>query len=264
MEAISYKLPVFEGPLDLLLYLVQKNKLNILDIPIAELLQQYLDTIDRMKESSMDVATEFLEMAARLVYIKSCMLLPKHEEAEELRRELSGELIEYQLCQEAARRLAMQNIGGDLYLRAPEEFEPDYTYRRMHAKEEILEAFLAAAGRGRRRLPPPPQAFSGIVSRKIVSVSSRISYILRRLYAGSRVAYRSLFDTAESRSELVATFLAVLELVKAKRIHVDGEGEFQQIRMLEGQETEDLTITSEGGGVLPADAGIIAEQRGQA
>ena len=110
----------------------------------------------------------------------------------------------------------------------------------------IRDRFLAAAGRGRRRLPPPPQAFSGIVSRKIVSVSARISYILRRLYAGDRVAYQSLFDTAESRSELVATFLAVLELVKAKRIHVDGSGANQQIRLLEGQGTEDFTITSEG------------------
>ena len=168
METISYRLPVFEGPLDLLLYLVQKNKLNIYDIPIAEVLQQYMETIDRMKEADLDVATEFLDMAARLVQIKSSMLLPKHEEAEALRQELTGELIEYQLCQEAARRLAARNVGGDIYVRQPAEFEPDLTYRRQHPKEEIYDAYLAAAGRGRRRLPPPPQAFSGIVSRKIV------------------------------------------------------------------------------------------------
>ena len=104
MDVISYKLPVFEGPLDLLLFLVQKNKLNIYDIPIAEVLEQYMDAIRRMQEVDLDVATEFLDMAARLVQIKSSMLLPRHEEAEALKRELTGELIEYKLCQEAARR----------------------------------------------------------------------------------------------------------------------------------------------------------------
>ena len=237
METISYRLPVFEGPLDLLLYLVQKNKLNIYDIPIAEVLQQYMETIDRMKEADLDVASEFLDMAARLVQIKSSMLLPKHEEAEALRQELTGELIEYQLCQEAARRLASRNVGGDLFVREPVEIEPDLTYRRQHPKEELYDAYLAAAGRGRRRLPPPPQAFSGIVSRKIVSVSSKIIFVLRRLYKREPVAYDALFREARTKSELVATFLALLELVKAKRIRVDGEGKEQTVQMLERVKT---------------------------
>lgn len=237
METISYRLPVFEGPLDLLLYLVQKNKLNIYDIPIAEVLQQYMETIDRMKDADLDVASEFLDMAARLVQIKSSMLLPKHEEAEALRQELTGELIEYQLCQEAARRLAARNVGGDLFVREPVEIEPDLTYRRQHPKEELYDAYLAAAGRGRRRLPPPPQAFSGIVSRKIVSVSSKIIFVLRRLYKREPVAYDALFREARTKSELVATFLALLELVKAKRIRVDGEGKEQTVQMLERVKT---------------------------
>lgn len=237
METISYRLPVFEGPLDLLLYLVQKNKLNIYDIPIAEVLQQYMETIDRMKDADLDVASEFLDMAARLVQIKSSMLLPKHEEAEALRQELTGELIEYQLCQEAARRLAARNVGGDLFVREPVEIEPDLTYRRQHPKEELYDAYLAAAGRGRRRLPPSPQAFSGIVSRKIVSVSSKIIFVLRRLYKREPVAYDALFREARTKSELVATFLALLELVKAKRIRVDGEGKEQTVQMLERVKT---------------------------
>ncbi len=237
METISYRLSVFEGPLDLLLYLVQKNKLNIYDIPIAEVLQQYMETIDRMKDADLDVASEFLDMAARLVQIKSSMLLPKHEEAEALRQELTGELIEYQLCQEAARRLAARNVGGDLFVREPVEIEPDLTYRRQHPKEELYDAYLAAAGRGRRRLPPPPQAFSGIVSRKIVSVSSKIIFVLRRLYKREPVAYDTLFREAHTKSELVATFLALLELVKAKRIRVDGEGKEQTVQMLERVKT---------------------------
>ena len=115
METISFKVPGFEGPLDLLLHLVQKHKLNIMDIPISELLEQYTKTINEWKDQDLEVASEFLEMAARLVYIKTAMLLPKHEEAEQLRQELSGELIEYQLCKEIASRLAKNFVGGDIY-----------------------------------------------------------------------------------------------------------------------------------------------------
>ena len=117
METISYKLPVFEGPLDLLLFLVQKHKLNIYDIPIAQVLEQYLAAIREMQAYDMEIASEFLEMAAQLVYIKSVMLLPRHEEeTEEFKRELTGQLIEYQLCQQMARRLAADYVGGDLFV----------------------------------------------------------------------------------------------------------------------------------------------------
>lgn len=245
MEIISYKLPDFEGPLDLLLFLVQKNKLNIYDIPIAELLEQYLAAIRQMEAYDMDVASEFLEMAARLVHIKSVMLLPRYEEeTEELKRELSGQLVEYQLCQQMARRLATDYVGGDLFVRPAEEIAPDLTYHRSHRPEEMLDAYLAAAGRGRRRLPPPAKAFSGIVSRKIVSVSSRIAYVLRRLYTRKTVSYGSLFEKAESKSELVATFLALLELMKAKRIHMEGEGARQQVKM-RPREQWDMNVPSD-------------------
>lgn len=239
METISYKLPAFEGPLDLLLFLVQKNKLNIYDIPIAEVLAQYMDTIRQMQETDLDVATEFLEMAARLVQIKSAMLLPRHEEAEELKRELTGELIEYRLCQLMAGKMSKMYIGGQLFVRAPEDVSPDLTYRRVHPPEVMREAYLAAAGRGKRRLPPPAQAFSGIVSRKIVSVSSKIMFVLRRLYKNERkqTSYNALFQSAQSKSELVATFLALLELIKGHRIRVDGEGEEQTVSMLGREQT---------------------------
>jgi len=229
------------------LHLLQKNKLNIYDIPIAQVLDQYMDAIREMQESDMEVASEFLEMAARLVQMKSYMLLPKHDEGEQLRAELTGELIEYQLCQEAARRLAMQAVGGDLFVREPDEPEPDPIYRRTHSADEIREAYYAAAGRGKRRQPPPVQAFSGVISRKIVSVSSKIVFVLRRLRERASVSYRSLYDGAKSRSDLVATFLAVLELIKANRIRVDGEGEEQTVRVgaVTGGEDIPLTVTGE-------------------
>lgn len=246
MEAISYRLPVFEGPLDLLLFLIQKNKLNIYDIPIAEILRQYMDAIEEMKELDLDVASEFLEMAARLVQIKSAMLLPKYEdEAEILRRELTGQLIEYKLCQEAARRMAVQYIGSELFIREPEEVAPDMTYRRIHKPDELIDAYLSAAGRGKRRLPPPVQAFHGIVARKIVSVSSKIVYVLRSLKHAKTVRYDDFFADAETKSDLVATFLALLELMKARRIRVDGEGAGQQVTMQESDGTEPDVIRSE-------------------
>ena len=244
MEAISYKLPSFEGPLDLLLFLVQKNKLNIYDIPIAEILTQYMDAIRQMQETDMEVATEFLDMAARLVQIKSSMLLPRHEEeTEKLKRELTGELIEYQLCRDTAQRMSEWYLGGLLFVRETADVEPDMTYRRRHLPLELTDAYLAAAGRGKRRLPPPVQAFSGIVARTIVSVSSRIVKVLRSLRKQDTVRYNSLFEQAESRSELVATFLALLELIKAKRIRVDGEGDAQQVHALGGGVSDEELVS---------------------
>lgn len=238
---ISYKLADFEGPLDLLLHLVQKNKLNIYDIPIHELLEQYMETIREAQQMDMEVATEFLDMVARLVQIKSAMLLPKHEEGDEMKEQLTGELIEYQLCREAAARMQKQCIGGDLFVRLPMEIEPDHTYRRSHQAEELLDAYLAAAGRGRRKLPPSPQVFHNIVARKIVSVSSKIILVLRRLHAGNRVSYHSLYEGAQSKSDLVATFLAVLELIKGKRIRVDGEGRGQRVTLLKDARRREKT-----------------------
>lgn len=233
MEKLSYKLPVFEGPLDLLLYLVSKNKLNICDIQISELLDQYMEQIRAMKEQDMDVASEFLEMAAHLVYIKTVSLLPKHEEAEELRRELSGRLLEYQECRRVAQAMAEQ-FRFDFFVRAPEEIELDQTYHRQHTPAELLEAYRNAAGRGRRQLPPPPEAFSGIVTHRIVSVTSKIIHVLRALWKTKRVPYEALFDEKRDRSDLVATFLAVLELVKGKRVRIEGEDRSASVILMNG------------------------------
>ena len=106
MEQINYKLEVFEGPMDLLLHLISKHKLNINDIPIVELVNQYLDYVRQMKNADFDVAGDFLEMAARLIYIKTVSLLPRQEEAERLKKELTGELIEYRDCKIMAEKLS--------------------------------------------------------------------------------------------------------------------------------------------------------------
>ena len=134
MEKLSYKLEVFEGPLDLLLHLIEKNKLNIYDIQISELLEQYMEQINIMQEQDLDVAGEFLSMASRLVQIKSAMLLPKYEEAEEMKKELSGQLIEYRKCKRVAKMLA-ETISFDSFCREPAKIRADMRYKRSHPPE---------------------------------------------------------------------------------------------------------------------------------
>lgn len=240
MEKISYKLDTFEGPLDLLLYLISKHKLNIYDIPIVTLVEQYVDYVRQMQKSDMYVASDFLEMAARLVYIKSVSLLPVYTEAEELKKELQGELIEYRDMKLMAQKLAETNTPGfDLFVRQPIKMEIDQTYKRIHEPEELISAYIAAAGKKINILPPPIEAFREIVVKKVVSVSSKISNIFSRLKKkGQKTGFKSLFTDAESRSDIVATFLALLELTKSKKILVSGEGEDAEIELLDSNFTE--------------------------
>ncbi len=218
MEKISYKLEVFEGPLDLLLFLITKNKLNIYDIPVAELLDQYMEHIRQMKEADIEVTSEFLTMASRLVYIKTAMLMPKHEEADELKRELVGELMEYQLAREMAQKLAKQ-ADFDRYSREEMVLEADNSYKIHHDVSVLYEAYIAAAGRKRaEKEAPSKQVFSDIVARPVVSVNSRVVNILRRLYRYKNIDVEDLFMQSQSKSEAVATFLAVLDLLKNNRI----------------------------------------------
>lgn len=237
MEKISYKLDVFEGPLDLLLHLIEKNKLNIYDICIADLLEQYMEQINLMQEQDLDIAGEFLAMASHLVQIKSAMLLPKYEEAEEMRKELSGQLIEYRKCKRMAAILAA-NISFDSYCREPAKMKADMTYQRSHEPTYLVGAYLAAVGRGKAKIPPPKEAFSGIVARRMVSVSAKIYGVIRQLRDGKSRSYRSMFDSVTDKSELVATFLAILELIKGKRVWVEGDGEACTLRLISGGEKE--------------------------
>lgn len=232
LEKINYKIEAFEGPLDLLLHLIAKHKIDIHDIPIFELVEQYLDYVKMMQEENMEIASEFLEMAARLVYIKSVSLLPVHEEAQQLKIELTDELLEYQECKAIASELSKNTDGFNFFSRQPEKIGEDKTYKRSHEAVEILKAYLSAIGKGKRKLPPPVEAFSSIVAKKIVSVSSRINHIMTSLFKTKKKSLSEFFKNANSRSELVATFLAVLELAKSKRIFLSGEGDETQAELL--------------------------------
>lgn len=222
MEQISFKLEVFEGPLDLLLHLISKHKLNINDIPIVTLLDQYLEYIGRMSEQDMEIAGEFLEMAARLVYIKTVSLLPKHEEAEQLKKELQGRLIEYSLCKKAAEIMRERYIGNVNAVRKPMTIEFDNTYSVIHDPQVLIDTYLNISTR-----PPEEQikteTFNTITKKAIVSVTTKIIYVLRKLYKTGQCLMEGLFDGMTNRSERVATFLAVLELTKSGRIMLNDD-----------------------------------------
>ena len=121
--------------------------------------------------------------------------------------------------------------GFKTAVRSPVKVDIDKAYKRIHEPDVLVRSYLDAVGRGLRRLPPPAEAFTPIISKKIVSVSSRIIRVLRNLWNGKSVPFKALFKGAKSRSEVVATFLAVLELVKVKRIVTDGSGEEMTVKI---------------------------------
>ena len=234
MEQISYKLEVFEGPMDLLLHLITKHKLDIYDIPILELVEQYTAYVREMQEENMEIASEFLEMAARLVYIKTVSLLPVYEEAEELKNELRDELLEYRDCKILAGKLAGMTEGFNYIQReTTESVTPDMEYKRLHEPSELLSAYSLAAGKKLRRLPPPIDSFKTIVQKKIVSVGSKIDSIVTTLKKRKKRKLFDIYKEVKSRSELVAAFLAILELAKNKKIYVSGDGDGAEIELLE-------------------------------
>ena len=223
MESIKFKLDAFEGPLDLLLHLVSKHKLNIYDIEISLLLEQYLEYISGIEDLDYEIAADFFEMAARLIYIKTCYLLPQPEEAEELKKELQGRMIEYSLCKLAAQRLRDDYAGGTVFVRAPVKLPVNKQYSRTHDKQELYDAYMAIFSKVKNYTPLRANLFSPIVSKRVVSVESKITYILTRLYETGEFEMSALYEGMTDRSERIATFLAVLELTKAGNIRLNDD-----------------------------------------
>ena len=223
MSCAQFKLDMFEGPLDLLLHLISKHKLNIHDIEISLLLEQYLEYMHQLDHEDLEDAAEFLEMAARLIYIKTVSLLPQDEEAQELKKELEGRLIEYSQCKLLAAKLAEKYAGGEIFVRKPEPVPVDKTYTREHDAQILLEAYLGLSEKARNEKPINAKIFSPIVSYKVVSVGSKIVYILKKLYTVGVCDLSHIYDGMTSKSEKVATFLAILELTKSGRIRLNDD-----------------------------------------
>ncbi len=218
MSSVQFKLETFEGPLDLLLHLISKHKLNIHDIQISLLLEQYLEYMHQLEHTDLEDAADFLEMAARLIYIKTVSLLPHDEEAQELKKELEGRLIEYSQCKYLAGILAKGFAGGEIFVRKPAVIPVDKTYTREHEPEVLLEAYLGLSEKARNEKPINAKIFQPIVSHKVVSLGTKIVYILKKLYTDGVCDLSHIYDGMNSKSERVATFLAILELTKSGRI----------------------------------------------
>lgn len=226
MDTILYKLDTFEGPLDLLLTLIQKNKVSIYDIPIVEITAQYLEAIDGIEESSLDNTSEFLVMASHLLYIKSKMLLPKNEEEEDEedpREELSRRLAEYQKFKEASKELRRSEFSTKyMVFREAEKIDfPVPEYDISHNVDELLAAFESIMRRRIRKAKPEKRAFSQIVGREKVSVDDMVEKICKRLRRNKKLRFEALFEAQDSKPEMIATFLAVLEMVKLGRLYAD-------------------------------------------
>lgn len=222
MTELNFKLEVFEGPLDVLLMLIQKHKLNIYDIEISVLLDQFLGYLERMTDADIEVTSDFLEMAARLILIKSAALLPK-DEAEKLKKELEGQLIELALAKTMAEKLKMRWQGDVVFVREPAELDIDSAYRQTHEPEEILLAYGALAKRSRRResYNRPPAA--PVVEKRYVTIFTGIVIILKSLRQKASVPLDELYGSC-GRSLKVALFLAILELSKDGRITISDDG----------------------------------------
>ena len=225
MEEVKYTLDSFEGPLDLLLTLIKKNKVSIWDIPIVEITDQYLEAIAGIERSRLDDTSEFIVLASQLLYIKSKMLLPRDEEEDEEdpREELARRLYEYKKFKEASLEMRKSEFASRYMIFREEESIkfPVPEYSRHHELAELADAFNSILERRIRKAKPEKRAFYQIVGREKVSVDAMAARIRATLKNKRRVTFSSLFSEQASRPELIATFLAVLEMIKANRIRAD-------------------------------------------
>ena len=228
MSELSFKTEVFEGPLDLLLHLISKNKVSICDIPISMITDQYFEYIALMQEMDMEISGEFLVMASQLLYIKSKMLLPVLEEEEEdPRQELADRLEEYKRYKEAAQE--MDKLRGKMehvFFKGTEplDFPKVQTKNREIPIEKLFDAFFAIVDRSQSRKPIDPKTFKRVIGRTNYSVRAASTSVVKRLKKGEKAAFESLFEGLRVRGEYVATFLALLELIKENVVIVFEEG----------------------------------------
>ena len=234
-DAPRIQLPQFEGPLDLLLYLIRRDRIDIHDIPIAPITRQYMEYLELMRELNLDVAGEFFVMAATLIHIKSKMLVPVQpaeaagdEEYVDPREELVQRLLEFQLYKEAAGVLHQQ-----AQIRAAQWTRSDAAVPRFDdAGEEVLEVGLYDLVAAFKELLERRKALlAHEVDRETVSVEGRMEQLLAKVREGESLEFLELFAALETKAEMIVTFLALLELIRLKRVRVYQRGRFGPIRV---------------------------------
>ena len=240
----SEEMEDFDGPLDVILLLLSKNKIEIQDVSIAAILEQYLAYLEEMKRLDMEIASEFITMASHLMLIKTKMLLSAAEqaEAESELDQLRQSLIERQRRDAIEQiRLAVgfleprNDIGRSLFTKEPEPLRREQGYRYVHDVSDLLHALDNITERNQRQLPPPAVNFMGIVGKERYPVTRKAGEILRRLVLRGVEKMKNLFRGNKSRSEVVATFISVLELCKSGSVCLedDDSGEDINIRLLD-------------------------------
>ena len=241
---MQFKLEVFEGPLDLLLHLIEKNKVNIYDIPIAEITDQYLEYIDEMKRQDLNVMSEFLVMAATLLNIKSKMLLPKEvvevEEEEDPRAELVQQLLEYKMYKTYAYELRDRQVDADqIFYKVPTIPDEVLAYEEPVDVDELISdltlnklnlIFQSVLKREKSRVDPVRSRF-GEIKKEEVSLEEKMEEILSFARAHKTFSFRELLERQSSRVQIVVTFLVILEMMKAGEIHIVQEKIFDDIRI---------------------------------
>ena len=244
----------FEGPLDVIFLLLSKNKIEIQDVSITAILEQYLAYLDEMKRLDMEIASEFITMASHLMLIKTKMLLSAAEAAE---AQTELDILRQSLIERQRReaidqiRLAItvleprNEVGRCVFVKEPEPMRRDETYRYQHSPEDMLRALDEIAERNQRRLPPPTVNFHGIVGKEPYPVTKKAKHVIRALVLRGVQRLMSLFKGNRSRSEIVATFLAILELCKINSVSLEDDvsGENPNVRLLSEPESisEEMT-----------------------
>ncbi len=237
MENINYKLDRFEGPLDLLLTLISKNKIDINDIPIAELCNQYMEYINAEENRDIEIASEFLLMASELMLIKSRMLLPKQENDEDPRAQLVEAVLEYQKAKLAASKMnLLYSTYGLRMVKEQDEISVDKTYVASHTPDLLKKAFERALSEVRLSDEKAKERFEPLVQKPQVSVLSVASALVKKLKRSSTVYLDSYFGESKSRSELIAKFMAILEMVRQGFVYISEED----------LENEDGVFTADG------------------
>ncbi|MBI4823376.1 MAG: segregation/condensation protein A [Nitrospirae bacterium] len=235
-EPYSIKLPVFEGPFDLLLHLIRENKIDIYDIPIAQITRQYLSYIEMMKELNLEIAGEFLVIAATLIHIKSRMLLPVEEtleveEPEDPRLELVQRLIEYQAFKDVALGLREKEdewqFAFGRHVEEKEEEEEELYLFDVNIFD-LLSAF-------RKLIERAPHTIEAI-SKEVLTVKDKMSFIIEALENKDAVEFEELFGDAVSRAHLIVTFVALLELLRLGIIKAYQEKDFSPIWIIKPSE----------------------------
>lgn len=230
-EGLSFRLEVFEGPLDLLLKLIAKNKVSIYDIPIALILTEYMEYLEQMRRLDMEIAGEFIIMASELMLIKSRMLLPKAKldgSEDDPRAALAAALAEYKKAKDAAAFLEAQYaLYGGRMIKETDEISDDKSYVAPQQLEDLTAAFARIARRKRlmqeAMTEEPVKTLNVILKKKITPIYGKIFGILRSLRRKGRADFETLMMENESRSDLVASFVAVLQLIRRGEILITGD-----------------------------------------